>query len=290
MAVGTGVTEIADSEDDSLTSSPAAVSVATVDKLFATAGQDTQAGACPHQEVAAHTANQTSDCTSVLDVNQKSLPTDFIAKHNDQPEPHSIHQAATDNASTFAVNTARQVDMLPQEVVRTAVVLKQEDLVATDRTNDRAGNPRDAGLLPEDRHASELDERATSQMEQQKRSSEPDNDLQYHSQESPIAHSGSPSVQHDETPTGHSEGPALDGYTEMELPQSDAAQSLSDKADIGEVHGVPNVSRQGSTAAVIEVLATKSGCDTASEATVCLAKLDHRYLLNHCTGHTIQRF
>lgn len=280
MAIGTGVTEIADSEEEPLTSSPAAVTDATVDKLFATVGQDIQAMACPHQEVAEHTANEVSDCTGVLDVDQEESSTDFGRIHIDRPELHSAHEAATNNVSACAIDITQSADGSPQEIVGAAVGPEQGGRMATTRTDDEATSSRDGGTLLEARHAPELDERANLQMNQQNHPSEPDENSQHHLQECPISTSGCTNVQQDEMSRDHPQDLAVDRHnTELSLSQSDSAQPASGERELD----ASTVSQEGLPAAAIEALATKPGCETVPKTTVCLAKLDFEYLLTHRT-------
>jgi hypothetical protein len=81
MAVGTDVTEIADSEEEPLTSSPAFVSDEALDKLSATA---CHAVACPHQEPATRTANAIPNHADSLGADQKTILPEFpTARAND---------------------------------------------------------------------------------------------------------------------------------------------------------------------------------------------------------------
>jgi hypothetical protein len=103
MAIGPGVTEIADSDEEPLTSSPAAKEDANSDKLRLTAGQDIQAVACPDQEAADGAANNLSSRTVCLDVDQQQPSTELeisrLAQANSQPS----NQTAT-NHSTCTTN------------------------------------------------------------------------------------------------------------------------------------------------------------------------------------------
>lgn len=284
MAISTGVTEIADSEEEPLTSSPAAVPDATVDKLFATAGQDTQAVACPHQEVAEHTANEASGCTSVLDVDQAKPSLDFDRIHVDQSELHSDHQAATHNVSACAIEAAQSADGSPQEIVSAAVGPKQNDRMATIKTDDEADRPQDGVTLPGARLAPELDERANLQMNQQNRPSELDENSQHLSQECPVSISGCTNVQQDRTSRDHSQDLAVDRHnTELTSPQTDSAQSATGGRELVGADNAPTVSQERSAAAATEALATKPDGEIVRETTVRLAKLDFRHLLTHCT-------
>jgi hypothetical protein len=99
MAIGPGVTEIADSDEEPLTSSPAPKEDTVSDKLRLTAGQDIQAVACPAQEDADGVANNLSSRTVCLDVDQQQPSTDLkiprLSHANSQPS----NQTATDHST-----------------------------------------------------------------------------------------------------------------------------------------------------------------------------------------------
>jgi hypothetical protein len=289
MAIGTGVTEIADSEEEPMTSSPAAVPDATVDKLSATVGQDIQAVACPHQEVAEHTANEASECAGVSDIDQEG-PSAVVGRiYINRSELQSAHQAATNNVSACAIDITQSTDGSPQEIVGAAVGPEQGGHMTTIRTDDEAGSSRDEGTLPEARHAPALDERANMQMNQQKHPSEPEKNSQHCLQECPISTSGCTNVQQDEMSREHLQDLAVDRHnTELSLSQSDSGQPASGEQELEGIQNASTVSQEGSPTAAIEALATKPGCETVRETTVCLAKLDFRYLLTHRTDRITQ--
>lgn len=95
MPVAAGVTEIADSEEEPLTSSPALVSDGTVDKLSATARQDTGDLACPHQAPAKRIADEASGYTRGLDVHQEEPAPIIKASQIDHVDSQSAHQPNT---------------------------------------------------------------------------------------------------------------------------------------------------------------------------------------------------
>jgi hypothetical protein len=132
MAVGTGITEVADSEEEPLTSSPPAVPETADDKLSATAGQDAQVMACPHQEVAEHSANEASTCTHVSDVDQKKPSIDIESTHYDQSDSSTQKTAINDASVCAPKQTSLQADAPPQASVHAAGASQQDICIATD--------------------------------------------------------------------------------------------------------------------------------------------------------------
>ncbi|KAF2999352.1 hypothetical protein E8E13_005834 [Curvularia kusanoi] len=96
MAIGAGVTEIADSDEEPLTSSPAAIGDAVADKLCVTARQDVQARAYPYQEPTDCVANDLTSRTVGLDVDQEQASTDLEMSRIDETDSLPVHQTATD--------------------------------------------------------------------------------------------------------------------------------------------------------------------------------------------------
>lgn len=110
MALGTGVTEIADSEEEPPTSSPGAVSDAAVDKLSATACQDAQAMACSHQEPARHTADEVSIRSNGLVVDQDQPSANVRRTHIDHIGLQPVQQTHTDNSRTCTTDSQVTTD------------------------------------------------------------------------------------------------------------------------------------------------------------------------------------
>lgn len=102
MAIDRGITEIADSEDEPLTSSPAAVADVAADKLSVTARQDAQAVAYSYQETAEHIANERSSHTDLLDADQEKPSTDLTTPHVDRLNVDAGHPSKTNADSTCA--------------------------------------------------------------------------------------------------------------------------------------------------------------------------------------------
>lgn len=121
MAFGTGVIEVADSEEEPLTSSPAAVSDAHVDKLSATACQDAQATLCPHQEYDGSIADEASSRTDALGIDQEkplsNVETTQIDHVDVQPAPH----AETNTLSTGTAKGHAQVITLSSQASVAAI-------------------------------------------------------------------------------------------------------------------------------------------------------------------------
>lgn len=102
MAIDRGITEIADSEDEPLTSSPAAVADVAADKLSVTARQDAQAVAYSYQETAEHIANERSSHTDLLDADQEKPSTDLTTPHVDRLNVDAGQPSRTNADSTCA--------------------------------------------------------------------------------------------------------------------------------------------------------------------------------------------
>ncbi len=115
MVAGAGVTEIADSEEEPLTSSPAAVSDAAVDKLSVTARRDTQAASCSHQDATGHVANNLSSRTDCLNVDLDTPSTDLNITFTECSDMQLMQQAETNNNSTCATQAHLNADLLPAQ-------------------------------------------------------------------------------------------------------------------------------------------------------------------------------
>lgn len=155
----------------------------------------------------------------------------------------------------------------------------------TNRADDEAGSPP---ISPEARHAPRSDEPATLQMNQQNHLIESDKNHLLPFQERGFNESNSTSVQQDEASEDASYGLPVDAHNTGTL--STQSGPTPPPSRVGELVGADNVStvsQEDSAGAAIEALATKPGCDTPREATVCLAKLDYRYLLTNRTERTI---
>jgi hypothetical protein len=91
MAIGSGITEIPDSEEEPLTSSPDAVSGGAVDKLCATpqlavqGAQDmSQDVANPDQALTERVGNEATDCAGNVNVDQENASINDQMSHSDQ--------------------------------------------------------------------------------------------------------------------------------------------------------------------------------------------------------------
>ncbi|KAJ4989436.1 DNA repair protein SWI5/SAE3 [Stagonosporopsis vannaccii] len=116
MAIATGVTEIADSEEEPLSSSPVAVSDADADKLSATARYDVQAMACPHQEPTDHSANEFSGHTDCLDADHAKLSSDLsITSVVDCLDMQPPRQQRDDNTSTSTTQANAKAVLPPSQ-------------------------------------------------------------------------------------------------------------------------------------------------------------------------------
>ncbi|KAF9695058.1 hypothetical protein EKO04_007071 [Ascochyta lentis] len=113
MAVGTGVTEIADSEEEPLTSSPAAVPDAAANKLSSTADQDAQATAWLHQDLAESIANESSSRTDGLDGDQGKSSSNVETAQIDHVDLHLALQADTNTTSACTTKNEVQADVCP---------------------------------------------------------------------------------------------------------------------------------------------------------------------------------
>jgi hypothetical protein len=135
MAIGPGVTEIADSDEEPLTSSPAAKENANSDKLRLTAGQDIQAVACPAQEAADGVANSLLSRTVCLDVDQQQPSINLDISRVDHANSQSSNQTAT-NHSTCTTN-GEQANLLVSQVGSDTAVaeLQREDSEQHDEGN-----------------------------------------------------------------------------------------------------------------------------------------------------------
>lgn len=130
MPVETGVTEIADSEEEPLSSSPVAVSDAAADKLSATARYDAQAVASPHQEPAEHPANESPGHTDCLNVDLVKPSPDLSTAPVDHLDVQLSHQQKTDNTSSCTTQADAKADssLLQASLDATAVGQRGRDV------------------------------------------------------------------------------------------------------------------------------------------------------------------
>lgn len=271
MAIGTGVTEIADSEEELLTSSPAAVSDAAVDELSATAGQDAHAVACSHQDLAEHTANQASSRTDLLDVDQKKPSTDVETTRTHHFDLLSQHLAETNDTSACAAETLLKADSSLQACFDAAGVKHQDSCSGTDIADGETGSLRDTGTSPEAKHAAELDERAVSHVSERNHLSEPQDDHQpqLHGQLSIVP--GNIDVQQDSPSKDRPQDDAIDNHNAtLKLSQSDPVRLASSEQKPVQ-HGYTCATSQHDLGpAENEAFAA----ELSHEATVCLTILN----------------
>ncbi|OSS45533.1 hypothetical protein B5807_10278 [Epicoccum nigrum] len=128
MAIGPGVTEIADSDEEPLTSSPAANEDTASDKHRMTAGQDIQAVACPDQETTGGVANNLSSRTVCLDVDQQQPSPNPEISRLDQANSQPSNQTTT-NYSTCTTNDEQANLPVSQVGSDTAVAELQREIV-----------------------------------------------------------------------------------------------------------------------------------------------------------------
>lgn len=268
MAVGTGVTEIADSEEEPLTSSPAAVPDAAVDKLSARAGQDAQAVACPHQDLAEHTANQASSRTDLLDVDQKKPSTDIETTHTDHSDLLSQHHAETNDTSACAAKALLKADSSLQACFDAAGVKHQDSWSGTDTADGETGSLRDTGASPEA-------ERAVSHMNEQNRLSESQGDHQPQLHGQLADGPGVIDVQQDSPCKDRLQDEAVDNHNATLKPsQSDPVRLASSEQEPVQHGYTCAISQKDLGAAENEAFAAELSHDTSHEATVCLTILN----------------
>lgn len=268
MAIGLDVTEIADSEAEPLTSSPAAVADADVDKLSATVGQDAQAVACSHEDAARHTANEAMDCTDVLDVYQKKRSTDIGSTHMDRSDLHSTNETATNHASARAVEAQFQADDC------VAGAHQQETRTVTDRSDADAAGPSEEGNSLEAMRVSWLTGRAISQMDQHIRPSEPQHDHAQAQQDYTSNTSDVDSVKQCGSSNHRLHDKAVDNSTTvLTSPQFDSLRPSS-KQELPQAGDASAPFQQDLVASEHNNPAAIPSLDITHEATVCLTAFD----------------
>lgn len=161
MALDTHVTEIADSEDEPLTSSPAPVSDAAVDKLSVTPRQDAQTLACPHQTPTEPTANEHAIRSDARQKRPSSnVDTVHLAQIGSLPAP----QPATNSPATIiTVSSESQVNSDMSAVhagITVSDVHCQTACVDTDVADSGTSNARDTKVFPEMQLATRYDDPA----------------------------------------------------------------------------------------------------------------------------------
>lgn len=158
MPVATGVTEIADSEEEPLSSSPAAVSDPAVDKLSATARHDAQAAAISHQVPTEHSANDFSGRTDCLDVDHKTPSTDLSIASIDHLDKKVPQGPKTDSTSTCTTHVDATAGMPSLQASTDAIAVSQGGLDIGEPVADNASStPADT-----DERASGLHERISA--------------------------------------------------------------------------------------------------------------------------------
>lgn len=163
MTVGTGITEVADSEDEPLTSSPVAVSNVVADKLSSAACQDTQAMARPHQETTESIAHEASNRTDGSSFDQERLSPDVAIAQNDHVDLQSATQAETNFSSTCVAEEQLHTNASLSPVnVAAACESHQTASIDTDGENGEASTAKDAGHVPAARSPTEYYDREPS--------------------------------------------------------------------------------------------------------------------------------
>ncbi|KZM19521.1 hypothetical protein ST47_g9383 [Ascochyta rabiei] len=162
MAVGTDVTEIADSEEEPLTSSPAALPDAAADKLSTTAGQDAQAVTWLHQDPARSIANEVSSRTDGLDVDQAESSANVETALVDHIDLQPALQTGTNVASACTTKNRMQAAASASQVTVAAFGADHHtgsiDPVGTDGEDsvgkDTAHSPETGISIQHDEHMS----------------------------------------------------------------------------------------------------------------------------------------
>ena len=129
MSLDSDITDVADSEEEPLTYSPDALSGEAVDKLSATARQDTQALACPYQGSVQNTANEATNRTADFNADQEEPLLNAGTAQIDRTVLESAQSAENTDTRTCTV----------EDQVKAAILLPEANTVATstgDQIND----------------------------------------------------------------------------------------------------------------------------------------------------------
>ncbi|KAF2630308.1 hypothetical protein BU25DRAFT_255947 [Macroventuria anomochaeta] len=215
MAIGTGVTEIAESEEELLMSSPAAVSDAAVDKLSATACQDAQVVACPHQKPAEHSANEASSRTDRLGVDQQKPSSNPEATHLDPPDLQPVQQIATNDISTCTTSALIKPDVPPPQANIDAVgVNHQVSCADVDSAGGETSALQDTKTVTETGTATQLDDRTSTPINVQIEVSNGQDNEQQPSPSEPLpVNYGGVDIEHVKPSMEGSQDEALDSHT-----------------------------------------------------------------------------
>lgn len=159
MAVDKGVTEIADSEEEPLTSSPGAVSDAAVDKLSATARQGAQAVACSHQEPTGRNANEISGRTDGLDADHVRPSADLSRSHINHVDLQPARQPETNCINTCTTEAVTRLDLPSPQPIVDAVATDGREIYNFERRTDLEGSKSaEPSIVPENGTAIRLGE------------------------------------------------------------------------------------------------------------------------------------
>ena len=160
MAIGPGVTEIADSDEEPLTSSPAANEDAVSDKLCVTAGQEIQVVACPAQEADDAVANNLSSRTVCLDVDQQQPSIKLEISRLDRANSQPPNQTATNHSTCTTNDEQANLPVSRIEADAAVVELQREDSEQHDEGNGSSA-AQDTRMLPHDESRTLLDRPAS---------------------------------------------------------------------------------------------------------------------------------
>ncbi|KAJ8114063.1 hypothetical protein OPT61_g3964 [Boeremia exigua] len=186
MAVGIGVNEIVDSEEEPLTSSPTAVSDAAVDKPSATARQDAQAMACSHQDSTEHIANVFSSRTDCLDADPEQPSMDFEKTSVDHSNLQPVHQAETNDDSTCTTSTEVKAGLSSPQTSRDTIGLDQRCRYDNEYEHDASVESRNTAPLHETQTITAPDEHMSTPLTARNRVSDACTDQQMHPQDPPV--------------------------------------------------------------------------------------------------------
>ncbi|KAJ4358914.1 hypothetical protein N0V95_002620 [Ascochyta clinopodiicola] len=234
MAVGTGITEIADSEEEPLTSSPVVVSDAAADKLSTTPGQDAQAVAWLDQDPARSIANEALSRTDGLDVDQGESPSNVETAPVDHIDLQPALQTATNIAGVCMTENPKQVVIsAPQDSVAAFGAVNytgKVHVVGTDgedsAAQDTAHSPGTGYSLQHDEHMS----LSTDTQGKWKGHQKDNPTLAEHLSDSPI-NTASESRQESFSPEEEARGNLA---TILKSRVNDSAHLVSDQQDIGQ--------------------------------------------------------
>lgn len=281
MAVGAGVTEVADSEEEPLTSSPTVVSDAAMDKLSATAGQDAQAVACLLQGPAKPTANEVVNRTDGFNVDQDKSSSNVDTTHIDHSNLQSVQQTDINNSSTCIAKGQGTADVPAPLVDSTASNADcQTSTINANHPDCMSTSLRDTEVAPGTENVIPPIEHTSTPRDIEMKSSNDDTGEQQREPQQNLLlqlplHSGNVDVAQDDLLRERSQEAFGSLTATLELSQNDFGEPPSDRQTTVQGRSAVDAIVQDQEDTDKEALAGQPQHDSVFGSSVCLTTLDY---------------